>query len=136
MNVMQIHRDQRGMVGKLMAAWLLMAVLVGVVGYDVVSIGLTTFRMSDVAAQAATDGVVKLGQQGDTDDACEAARATVEARLSSLKLGMSFCTIDTESEEVTITLRSTANTLLLGRLGFTEEHTKIVQTETAGESAV
>ena len=49
--VNRAHRDQRGLVGKFMIVWLLLLAVIVLVGYDAVSIAITTFKVSDVAAQ-------------------------------------------------------------------------------------
>jgi hypothetical protein len=48
--VIETHRwrGQQGMVGKSAVIWLLIAALIVVAGLDVVSIGRSTFRLSEV----------------------------------------------------------------------------------------
>jgi Tfp pilus assembly protein PilX len=134
--VNRVHRDQRGLVGKFMIVWLLLLALIVVVGYDAVSIAITTFKTSDVAAQAASDGVVAYRHERDLAVACAAAQASITAAEPDLKLGKNFCTGDPDAVTITITIRTTADTFALGRLDFTKHYTIITQTETAGESAV
>ncbi|HVD71004.1 MAG TPA: hypothetical protein VNG34_09130 [Actinomycetota bacterium] len=134
--VNRAHRDQRGLVGKFMIVWLLLLGVIVLVGYDAVSIAITTFEVSDVAAQAATDGVVEYRNEHDLAAACAVAQATITADQPDLKLGKNFCTGDPEAVTITITLKTTAHTFALGRLDFTKHYTNITQTETAGESAV
>ena len=130
------HRDQRGLVGKFMIVWLLLLAVIVLVGYDAVSIAITTFKVSDVAAQAASDAVVEYRNERDLAAACAVAQATVAAADSDLKPGKNFCTGDPEAVTITITIRTTAHTFALGRLDFTKHYTIVSQTETAGESAV
>ena len=124
--VNRAHRDQRGLVGKFMIVWLLLLAVIVLVGYDAVSIAITTFKVSDVAAQAASDAVVEYRHERDLTAAYQ----------PDLKLGKNFCTGDPEAVAITITIRTTAHTFALGRLDFTKHYTNITQTETAGESAV
>lgn len=130
------HRDQRGLVGKFMIVWLLLLAVIVLVGYDAVSIAITTFKVSDVAAQAASDAVVEYRHERDLTAACAVAQATIAADQPDLKLGKNFCTGDPEAVAITITIRTTAQTFALDRLDFTKHYTNITQTETAGESAV
>ena len=134
--VNRAHRDQRGLVGKFMIVWLLLLAVIVLVGYDAVSIAITTFKVSDVAAQAASDAVVEYRQERNLVDACAVAQASVTAAEPDLKLGKNFCTGDPDGATITITIKTTAHTFVLGRLDFTKHYTNITQTETAGESAV
>ena len=77
--VNRAHRDQRGLVGKFMIVWLLLLAVIVLVGYDAVSIAITTFKVSDVAAQAASDAVVEYRHERDLTAACAVAQATVAA---------------------------------------------------------
>ena len=43
--VNRAHRDQRGLVGKFMIVWLLLLAVIVLVGYDAVSIAITTFKV-------------------------------------------------------------------------------------------
>ena len=74
--VNRAHRDQRGLVGKFMIVWLLLLAVIVLVGYDAVSIAITTFKVSDVAAQAASDAVVEYRHARDLTAACAVAQAT------------------------------------------------------------
>ena len=134
--VNRAHRDQRGLVGKFMIVWLLLLAVIVLVGYDAVSIAITTFKASDVAAQAASDAVVEYRLERDLTAACAVAQATVTAADPELKPGKNFCTGDPEAVTITITIKTTAHTFALGRLEFTKHYTTITETETAGESAV
>jgi hypothetical protein len=132
----RVHADQRGLVGKFMVVWLVLLAVVVVLAADGISIAVNTFKLSDVAQQAASDAVV-VYRQGDTPaQTCEVARSTIASADPGLKLGKNFCIVNVETREVTITLRTTAHTFLVGRLEFTKDYANIAQTETAGESAV
>jgi hypothetical protein len=132
----RIHGDQRGLVGKFMLVWLLLLAIVVVLAADGISIAVNTFKLSDIAQQAASDAVVVYRQGDSPAQTCEVARSTIASADPGLKLGKNFCIVSTEAREVTITLRTTAHTFLVGRLEFTKDYANIVETETAGESAV
>jgi hypothetical protein len=129
-------RDQSGLVGKILAVWLIVVVLLGLVAVDAASIAMTTYRLSSRAAEAATTGAAVLRQSRDREAACEKARAVIETSDPGQTIGRSFCRIDVQSETVTITLKATASTILAGRVSFTEDLTRIVIKESGRPSGV
>jgi hypothetical protein len=137
--VIETHRwrGQQGMVGKSAVIWLLIAALIVVAGLDVVSIGRSTFRLSEVAADAARNGTTVYRSEGRSiTKACTAVSETVHALEPALKLRRNGCRVDPESGGVTVTLKDTADTILAGRFGLTSEYADIVVTETASPSNV
>ncbi|HEY6566439.1 MAG TPA: hypothetical protein VI341_02885 [Actinomycetota bacterium] len=133
---LQLHRDQRGLVGKMMIVWLLLVAVLAVGAIDAGSIALTKFKLSSVGVEAASDGAVAFRNGSSAEAACAAARARVEAMQPDLRMGRNFCEVDPTTSRVTITLRTTAGTVLAGRLDFTKHYTIVVQTETNGPSEV
>jgi Flp pilus assembly protein TadG len=132
----EIHRDERGLVGKLAIVWILILALLGVAAVDTVSIALTTFKLSDIATEAASDGAVAYRSHRDATEACDAARASVMQQDPALKLGSSFCHVDEATGRVTVTLHATARTVLAGRVSFTQHYANVVDSETNGPSEV
>ncbi|MEX1263252.1 MAG: hypothetical protein WEE66_04835 [Actinomycetota bacterium] len=137
MNETTSWRGQEGMVGKTAVIWLALAALIVVAGLDVVAIGRSTFRLSEIASEAASTGAANYQSEGRSETkACEAVAASVEALDPNLKLGRNACRVDGESGQVTVTLKVVADTILAGRLGPTEGFGQVVVTETAGISNV
>ena len=136
MKIRELHRDERGLVGKLAIVWILILALLGVAAVDTVSIALTTFKLSDVATEAASDGAVAYRSHHDVTEACDEARASVTRQDPALKVGPAFCRVDEASGRVTVTLHATARTVLAGRLSFTQRYTNVVDSETNGPSEV
>lgn len=137
MRQQQTWHGQDGMVGKTAVIWIALAALIVVAGLDVVSIGRSTFRLSEVASEAASAGATLYRREGRNEiKACEAAAASVEALDPTLKMGRNACRVEEESGRVTVTLRVIADTILAERLSFTEEYAQVVVTETAGISNV
>jgi hypothetical protein len=132
----RIHRDESGMVGKIIVIWLIMVAVLGVIALDAASVVFATFRASDVAATAATAGATTFRTRKDVSDACDAARRSIEEGDASVQLPKSFCKVDTASGLVTITVKKQARTIVAGRLSFTEDLTKVVAKETAGPSTL
>ena len=132
----ELHRDQRGLVGKMVVIWLLLVAVLAVVAIDAGSIALTKFKLSSVAVDAASDGTVEYRKGSGETGACLAAQNTITTMQPDLRMGRNFCQIDPATGQVTITLKTTAGTILLGRLSFTKHYTAVVQTETNGPSGV
>ena len=128
---------EHGMVGKLIVVWLLMVALVGVAAIDTAAVLFARFRLSDTATVAASTGSAALAQGRSPTDVCAAAAARVEEKTPDARMPRrSWCEVDTVANEVTITLRTQASTLLAGRLPFTEDLTFVTARETVGRSAL
>ena len=126
---------QAGLVGKAVALWLLILAVLGVGVLDSVSIARTTLHVSEVAAEAASDGAVSYRSEGRSPlKTCAAVAASIEAQDPSLKLGRNGCVVDGESGGVRVTIKTVADTIVAGRFGPTAEYTEVVVTETAGQS--
>jgi uncharacterized membrane protein len=127
---MRLHRDETGMVGKIIVIWLLLVALLGVVALDAGSILFTRFRLSDLASNAATAAATSYRNGHDVATACAAAKDAIRSEQESQRTPTGFCKVNPATGEVAITLRKRASTLLAGRLGFTEDLTMIVIRET------
>lgn len=130
-------RGQQGMVGKAIVIWLALAGLIVVAGLDVVSIGRSTFRLSEVAIEAAGAGATVYRSEGRSEtEACEAVAVSIAALDPTLKLGRNGCRVDSATGGVTVTLRTIADTIIAARFGPTADYAKVVVTETTGTSNV
>lgn len=130
------RHDQSGLVGKTAVIWLLLVALLGLTAVDMVSIALTTFKLSDVATEAASDGAADFRSRHDATEACEIAGASVESQAPSLRIGRRGCSVDTDTGRVTVTLKAVARTVLAGRFGPTQAYTQVTVSETNGPSNV
>lgn len=128
--------DERGMVGKLAVIWLVFAAVIVIGLVDGASVLVTRLHLSDLAGQAAIAGSGDYQTSHDVQHACAAAGASIQAADPSLKLGKTFCTVDTTKGDVTITLHKEAKTIVLGRLSFTKHFAQVKDTETNGPSSV
>ena len=129
-------RDERGLLGKLAIAWLIVAALVVIGLVDGASILVTRLHLSDVAGQAAIAGSTDFASSHNAQHACAAAATSIQTADAGLKLGKGFCSIDTTKGDVTITLHKDAKTILAGRLSFTKHWASVRDVETNGPSAV
>jgi hypothetical protein len=133
---MTLHRDEAGLVGKIVVIWLLLLALLGVAAVDAVSIAFTTFRLSGAATNAARTAATSYRGAKDMDVACGAARTVVQTEAEDATLPKGFCKVDTQKGEVTITIRQKVSTIVAGRLSFTERFTNVMMKETAGPTAL
>jgi uncharacterized membrane protein len=122
--------DERGLIGKLIIAWIAVALLLIVLAIDVGSILLARYRAADLAQDVAFAAAESFAETGD-ESAAEAAaqdeirRASEDVRLKRL---------DVNGREVTVVIVDRVGTLLLGRLPFAEGLAKVTVTDTAAPS--
>ncbi|MBA3362941.1 MAG: hypothetical protein H0T07_00895, partial [Actinobacteria bacterium] len=55
---MNVRRDETGLIGKMIVVWLLILAILAVAAIDAASIAFTTYKLSDVAAAAASEGAL------------------------------------------------------------------------------
>lgn len=126
------HRlaTEKGLVGKLIVAWLVVASLFVVLAIDVGSILLARYRTADLAQDVSFAAAETFAETGDAEAARvvalgEIRRAGADARLKR---------IDVNGRQVTVVLVDRAGTLLLGRMPFTEDLARVTVTDTAAPS--
>ena len=119
--------DERGLIGKLIVAWLVLAALLVVLAIDGGSILLARYRATDLAQDVAFAAAGSLAATGDT----EAARATALTELERSGARARLKRFDVDGAEVTVVIVTRAGTLLLGRLPFTQDVAKVTVTDTA-----
>jgi uncharacterized membrane protein len=120
--------DERGLVGKILALWLVLGLVLLVVAYDVVQVGIARYRVADTAQTAAYEAASTLrSTRGDRTAAYQAAITVVEE--DGVRL-VEFV-IDPQTEAVTVTVSDKASTLLVGRIGFLKGFAKARSSETS-----
>lgn len=128
---MKLRRDESGMVGKIIAIWMVVVVLLGVVALDTFSIIFTKFRLASAASVAASTAATSYRASKSISDACSDAERAVETEDPGANVPKAFCRIDTSTGEATIVLKKVAGTILAQRLSFTEEFTRVSAKEQA-----
>jgi len=123
--------DQAGLIGKVAIVWIVILLVVGLLVLDTISIVLTTFRLSSSAQGAASTAATTYHSSPDATKACQAAEPGLILDGVTLPNNASWCKIDATSGQATITLKTTASTLILGRLSFTQDFTKVEVKEEA-----
>jgi hypothetical protein len=128
--------DQAGLIGKIAVFWIIGLLLVGLLLLDGLSIVLTTFKLSNTAQGAATTAATTYKNLHSIDRACTAAQASLLGDNLPVPEGDGWCKIDATTGEATIVLKTTASSIVLGRLSFTEDLTKIRVEESAAPSTM
>ena len=123
-------RDEAGLIGKLIALWLLVAALLLLLVLDIGSILLTRYRTADLAQDVAFEAAERYAATGDVDE----ARATAREEIQRSGTGARLKRFDVNGREVTVVVVGRAGTLLLDLLPFTEDLARVTVTDTASPS--
>lgn len=124
--------DERGAVLVSSLVKLVLAVgIVGVIGYDSLSIVRTQVELRDEAVQAAQVAHDALRERATIEEAAAAAVAYATAHGATVPRGGVAVSKD---GVVTVTLTATAPTLVAGRISALDDYTKPVETGTARNS--
>jgi hypothetical protein len=110
-------RDERGLVGKILLVWLLLAVVIVVAAIDAGSILLTRWRAPAQAKDASASAAHALRQGGDEEQAKLAALDTIADADEPVRLRR----IGVGRRAVTVVLVVRADTLVVGRVPFLED---------------
>ena len=110
-------RDERGLVGKILLVWLLLAAVIVVAAIDAGSIVLTRSRAADLAKDASVSAAEALRRSGDEEQAKLAALHTIADADEPVRLKR----IDVGRREVTVVLVVRADTLVVGRIPFLDD---------------
>jgi ABC-type lipoprotein release transport system permease subunit len=110
-------RDERGLVGKILLVWLLVAAVIVVAAIDAGSILLTRSRATDLAKDASVSAASALRQGGDEEQAKLAALDTIADADEPVRLKR----IGFGRRAVTVVLVVRADTLVVGRIPFLED---------------
>jgi hypothetical protein len=110
-------RDERGLVGKILLVWLLLAAVIVVAAIDAGSIVLTRSRAADLAKDASVSAAKALRRSGDEEQAKLAALHTIADAEEPVRLKR----IDVGRREVTVVLVVRADTLVVGRIPFLDD---------------
>jgi hypothetical protein len=128
--------DEAGLIGKIAVLWVIVLLLVGLLLLDGLSIILTTFKLSNTAQAAATTAATAYKNVHEEDRACNAAQAALLGDDVPVPEGDGWCKIDPGTGEATIVIRTTASSIVLSRLSFTQDYTKIKVQESAAPSSL
>ncbi len=126
---MRLHRDERGLVGKILVLWLVVLALVVVAAIDGGSILLAHVRTAELARDAASAGAQAFAESQNRQDALTAALASVadadaNARVRDIHV--------TRRGEVTLTVTDHAGTLLVGKIGPLKDLAEVSASSSSG----
>lgn len=122
-------RDERGLVGKILLVWLLVAAVIVVGAIDASSILLTRSRAADLAKDASISAAEALWQGGDEEQAKLAALDTIADADEPVRLKR----IDVGRREVSVVLIVRADTLVVERIPFLDDLERVT---VSGSSSV
>jgi hypothetical protein len=122
-------RDERGLVGKILIVWLLVAAVIVVGAIDASSILLTRSRAADLARDASMSAAEALRQGGDEEQAKLAALDTVADADEPVRLKR----IGVGRREVMVVLVVRADTIVVGRIPFLDDLERVT---VSGSSSV
>ncbi len=113
--------DERGLVGKILLVWLLIAAVVVVIAIDAGSILLVRFRASDLAKDASASAAEAFRETGNEEQAKLAALDTIADADEPVRLKR----IEVGRREVLVVLAARADTLVVDRIPFFEDLAKV-----------
>lgn len=120
------HDDEGSIVVGWMTKVVVVAAIVGLVGFDGISVGVGHFTTSDAAANAAQAASQNYEQRHDVQTAFTAAAATLNSNEELLVKGFSI----TADGTTTLTVANTVKTLLLERTSQTKGWAVVTATAT------
>ena len=109
--------DERGLVGKILLVWLLLAAVIVVGAIDASSILLTRSRATDLAKDASVSAADAFRRSGDEAQAKLAALDTIADADEPVRLKR----IGVGHRAVTVVLVGRADTLVVGRIPFLDD---------------
>jgi len=115
---MRLHRDERGLVGKILLLWLVVLALVVVAAIDGASILLSRVRTADLARDVAAAGALAYDEAGTRRGALEAALATL--RDADEDAGLDDFEVSRRGE-VSVVVLDRAGTIVVGRIGVLDD---------------
>jgi hypothetical protein len=127
-----VRRDEAGLVGKMIVIWLLFLGVIAVAAIDAASIAFTTYKLSDVASAAASEGARVYGSSHDVRDACDRVANVVTAEEPTARVARGGCSVERPTGLVTVKVKKLASTLVAKRIPWTEDFATVTVTETAG----
>jgi hypothetical protein len=120
-------RAEHGLVGKIVVLWLVVLAIAAVLAIDAGAIVLSRMRTADLARDAALAAAATFEDSGDEQAAKLAALAVIEGSDDRTRLKR----IQIRRDEVTVVLSSKADTIVVGRIPWFDQLTKVSVTESS-----
>jgi hypothetical protein len=128
--------DERGLVGKMMVTILVVIVVVGIAAVEAGSIVFTKLSLENTASAAAADGERELAASKSAASACQAAAASALQQDKDVVFVVQACKADPSTGQISIKLRKTAPTLIIGKVGFLRKLGVVKATAETGPGTV
>jgi hypothetical protein len=122
-----VARAEHGLVGKIVVLWLVVLAIAAVLAIDAGAIVLSRMRTADLARDAALAAAATFEDSGDEQAAKLAALAVIEGSDDRTRLKR----IQIRRDEVTVVLSSKADTIVVGRIPWFDQLTKVSVTESS-----
>ncbi len=88
---MNVRRDEAGLIGKMIAVWLLVLVLLAVAAIDAASIAFTTYKLADAGAAAASEGARVYKRSHNVRETCERVAKLLSEEEPTARLARGGC---------------------------------------------
>jgi hypothetical protein len=124
--------DDRGLIGKMLAVWVVVIALLGVAALDTISIVRTRLRLADTAVDAAHEGASNYADHGNVGEACATAAQFAAQADRRFHVARGGCRVDPATGKVTLILRTRASTIVVGRFGPVSRFARVVEQATVG----
>jgi hypothetical protein len=124
------RRGEAGMVGKLLAVWLIVLAIFVVAAFDTTAIVVAHLHTSDVASNAASLAANSFKDTGNANSACKVATDSIHTADPGAALARRGCKVS-DAGAVTITVIKHVNTLIAGRVNMTKKYVTITVSVTA-----
>lgn len=123
--------DERGLLGKILVLWIVLAILFALAGIDAAQILYARYKVSDAAQTAAFEAALKLRDTHDREVAYQAALEVVADAGGGARIPPGGFVIDATTGQVTVTVTRKVSTLLVGRFGLLKDLQKAKAVETS-----
>lgn len=122
-------RGEAGLIGKALMISVVLLLLVVVAAFDAGSILVARYRVADLAERATIAARQVYDRDADRRAACAAAADVVEAHDAEARIPEGGCIVDTRIDQLSVTVRRTASTLIVRRLSFLRPYGKVEATD-------
>jgi hypothetical protein len=128
--------DDRGLIGRMLVIWLVVIALLGIAALDTISIVRTRLSLADTAADAVHQAASRYADNRNVAEACSVAEQVAARADRRYHVARRGCVVDPGSGEITLTLRTRASTILVGRVGPISRFARVVEKATGGPSSL
>ncbi len=126
--------DERGIIASFFIKLLLFLAITGIAAADGASILFANLRSSDAASAGSTACAVSFQRNHTQEQATLAALEAANQKGEGIQV--TAVTVNPDTGECTVTARTTAETLVIGKIGFLKKYAEATSTEVGKPSTV